>query len=113
MGKNYKIGKKITATRSASRSFRRPDGSVELDQLLAEILALEQGDQSFGCIVDAVDDRFAVLELAFGVIAHQRLERLAVAILPVEHYYALHLDAVDKQRAEGFVAIRSGRAVLG
>src|SRR5437868_5759303 len=113
VGKNYKIGKKMMATRSACRSSRRPDGSVELDQLLAEILALEQGDESLRGVLDAVDDRFAVPELAFCVIAHQRLERLAVAILPVEYDHALHFDAVDEQRAERLVAIGHRRAVLG
>src|SRR5436190_16940019 len=62
--------------------------SVELDELLAEILALEQGDKPAGRIVDAVDHRFAVLELALFEIAGERPERLAVAILPVEHDHA-------------------------
>src|SRR4030081_1516970 len=44
----------------------RGERSSELPQLLAEMIALEQRDEARGGVVDSLDDRFAVLELALG-----------------------------------------------
>src|SRR5258708_27383724 len=86
--------------------------SRELHELLAEILALEQRDESRGGVVDSLDDRLAVLELALGEAARKARERFAVAISPVEHDHSLHPDAVDQHRAHVAVSIRLRNAVL-
>src|SRR5258708_15178473 len=86
--------------------------SRELHELLAEILALEQRDETRGGVVDSLDDRLAVLELALGEAARKARERFAVAISPVEHDHSLHPDAVDQHRAHVAVSIRLGGAVL-
>src|ERR1700682_5646763 len=74
----------------------RGERSSEFHQLLAEILALEQRDEARGGVVDSLDDRFAVLELALGEAAGEPGERFGVAILPVEHDHALHLATVHQ-----------------
>src|SRR5258708_30427203 len=86
--------------------------SRELHELLAEILALEQRDETRGGVVDSLDDRLAVLELALGEAARKARERFAVAISPVEHDHSLHPDAVDQHRAHVAVSIRLGEAVI-
>src|SRR5688500_11609485 len=70
-------------TGCAASSWRaRRRVSCELHELLAEILALEQRDEACGRVVDALDDRLAVLEPAFGKAGSEAGERLAVALLP-------------------------------
>src|SRR2546425_2609540 len=90
---------------------RAPSG--QLHQLLAEVLAAEQRDQALGRVLQALDDRLAVLELALREVLAERLERLAVALLPVEHDHALHLDAVDEHEAQVPHRVRLSRAVVG
>src|SRR5438552_354655 len=90
---------------------RAPSG--QLHQLLAEVLAAEQRDQALGRVLQALDDRLAVLELALREVLAERLERLAVALLPVEHDHALHPDAVDEHQAQVPQSVRLGRAVVG
>src|SRR6267378_4820545 len=87
--------------------------SGQLDQLLAEVLAAEQRDEAPGRVLEAFDDRLAVLELALREVLAERLQRLAVALLPVEHDHALHLDAVDEHEAQVPHGVGLGRAVLG
>ena len=50
--------------------------SDELYELLAEVLALEQIDEALRGILDALDHRFAVLELAFGQISRMPCTRM-------------------------------------
>src|SRR5215212_4868517 len=79
------IGMEITTTisqsmRKASARCQKPAYSSalgELDQLLAKILTLEQRDQALRRVVQTFDHRLPVLELSFGHVTRQRLERLA------------------------------------
>src|SRR6267378_5919086 len=87
--------------------------SGQLHQLLAEVLAAEERDQALGRVLQALDDRLAVLELALREALAERLQRLAIALLPVEHDHALHLDAVDEHEAQVLHRVRLGRAVVG
>src|SRR5437870_7605656 len=73
--------------------------SAELYQLLAEVPAGEKVDQAARRILQAVHHGLAVSELALGEVAGERLQRLAVAILPVEHDHALDAQAVDQDGA--------------
>src|SRR5450755_158689 len=47
--------------------------SDKLDELLAEVLSFEQRDKTLRCILDALDDRFAVFELALSEITAEVL----------------------------------------
>src|SRR6185503_12106625 len=58
--------------------------ALELHELLAEVLALEQADEGLRRVVDSLDDGFAILELARGQVRREALDPLAVARLPVE-----------------------------
>src|SRR6267378_1444147 len=87
--------------------------SGQLDQLLAEVLAAEQRDEAPGRVLEAFDDRLAVLELALREVLAERLQRLAVALLPVVDDHALHLDAVDEHEAQVLHRVRLGRIVVG
>ena len=83
------------------------------DELLAEVFAFEQGDERARRIVEPVDNRFAVLELALGNVRHERWQRVFVAVLPVENDHPLHPDAVDQHGSQPAIAVRVLRAVLG
>src|SRR6266480_5389607 len=108
----------IESIRNAARRCQKPTypgiaPSGQLHQLLAEVLAAEQRDQALGRVLEALDDRLAVLELALREVLAERLQRLAVALLPVVHDHALHLDAVDKHEAQVLHRVRLGRVVVG
>src|SRR5689334_18332346 len=90
----------------ANTRRRRQASLAESDQLLAEVFTLEQADKASRRIVDSLDDRLAVLELAGSVERLQALQRLVVAVLPVEYNHPLHPDALDQHRAQHLVAIR-------
>src|SRR6185437_5714613 len=97
----------------SNRGYLDWSPSRDFHQLLAEVLALQQADQRARRVVQAFDDRFAVLEPSLGNVSREARQRLAVAILPVEHDHSLHPDAVHEHRAQPLVAVRLLRAVLG
>src|SRR6266480_310764 len=108
----------IESIRNAARRCQKPTypgiaPSGQLDQLLAEVAAAEQRDEASGRVLEALDDRLAGLELALREVLAERLQRLAVALLPVEHDHALHLDAVDEHHAQVLHRVGLGRVVLG
>src|SRR6478609_3980847 len=59
--------------------------SGELDQLLAEIPALQEVDKALRRVLDALHDGFAVLDPATGHHRGKRLDSLGIAVDPVEH----------------------------
>src|ERR1044071_2216165 len=86
--------------------------SGELDQLLSKIFALEERDQAAGRALQPFEHRLAVLESTLAEVAGKRVERLAVAFLPVEHDHALHAQSVDEDRAPVAHAVGVGRVVV-
>src|SRR5665213_1915985 len=84
--------------------------SDELDQLLAEIAPLQQPEESLGRRLDALSDRFAVLELAAGDERAEFLQRFR----PDRHVLADD-EAFDRQarlQDELRLLQRNGRAVV-
>src|SRR5258706_1189000 len=84
----------------------------DLHGRLAEILAIEERDKSRRRIVDSLDDRFAILELARGEALREARQRFTVAVLPVEHDHPLQPEAIDQHRAHVAVPVGLGEAVL-
>src|SRR5512146_15906 len=86
-------------------------GSGELDELFSKVASLEEREEALGRVLDTLDHRLAVLQLALREIPGERLHALGVAVLPVEHDHALHLDPVADQNAKVLVAV--GLVALG
>src|SRR6185295_7336064 len=86
--------------------------SGELDQLLSKIFTLEERDQAAGRVLEPLDHRLAVLQSTLAEVAGKRVERLAVAFLPVEHDHALHAQPVDEDGAPVAHAVGVARVVV-
>src|SRR3990172_9185004 len=99
------------ATRFQKPTYSGPCGdaaSGELDELLSKVLPLQQSDEALRRVLDAIDHRLAIPELAGDHQVEQRLVRLGVTLEPVEHDHALHLDAVHQDRTGVLQAVRLG-----
>src|SRR2546423_3951006 len=113
-------GMEITTTisqsmRTASARCQKPAYSSalgELDQLLAKVLTLEERDEALRRVLQAFHHGLAVLQFPFRDIGGQRLERLAVAVLPVEHDHSLDADAVHQHRSPVLDGVRLLRVVI-
>src|SRR6185503_17919978 len=87
-------------------------GSPEFYQLLAKVSSTKQINQAARRILKSLHHGLAIVELAFGEVAAERLERFAVAILPVEHDHPLDAQAVHQDGAPIANPIRLGRVVV-
>src|SRR5439155_24198839 len=91
---------------SARHKLREPD------ELLAEVLAFEEGDHSARCVFESVNHGLAILELSVEDKPSQCLTRFGVAIRPVEHDHALHLDSIDEHGPQSRIAVGLHGVVL-
>src|SRR5438270_13154604 len=82
-------------------------------QLFSEVSSRQQIDQPTRRVFQPVHDRLPVFEPPFAEVAAERLQCLAVAILPVEHDHALDAQPIDENRAPVSHAIRLDGVVIG
>src|SRR3954465_8760801 len=110
--------------RKATKRFQKPTYSTEragaadaavsgeLDELLSKVPSLEERNEALRCVFEAFYDRFPIFQLAERKRLAQNLERLPVALFPVEHDHALHPDTVHEHRPHIFVPVGLRGVVL-